>query len=86
MEAKKMWKLVSYDFKGNFISKRGKLTTIAAIRATAMGIGRADRAMGLAFCTGAFHKKQCVDSQTNGGKRTKKAPTQSFKKIGFCEK
>jgi hypothetical protein len=86
VEAKKMWKFVSNDFNGNFISKRGKLTTIAAIRATAMGIGRADRAMGLAFCTGAFRKKHQVDSQTNGGKGAKRTQTQSSKKIGLTKK
>jgi len=30
---------------------------MAANRATDIGIDRVDRAMGLAFCTGAFHMK-----------------------------
>ena len=59
-----MWKFESYDFKGSFISKSGRLTTRAAIRARAIGIGRIDGAMDLEFCKGTSQEVARVNQNT----------------------
>jgi hypothetical protein len=48
-----MWKFVSYDFKGNFISNSGRCTATAAINSRLMGIGRCEDSSDSVFCTSA---------------------------------